>query len=88
MSTSMASQAIDPSRMEVERPVLVGGVNILTAKESTLVHIVRLLNERLEADKDMAKVSEVFKAKAAELRKTIKLVVKQIDTNANVPSVS
>lgn len=65
--------------LKVTRPVLVGNVNILTAKDFELAAIVREAQQQIESNADMAKLSEHYKAKNEELNTVIALCVEQLD---------
>lgn len=58
---------------------LIGGVDIFTASEAQLVSLVRSMQETIKAEEDMAKVSAKFKARAKDIKESIKLVVEQLD---------
>lgn len=66
-------------QFKVSHPVMVGNINILTASDEQLTHIIRAANQKIEADKDLAKLSAKFEKQRNELYKVIALCVEQLD---------
>lgn len=75
---------VKPMSLEVTRPVLVGGIDILTASDEQLVHIIREAERQIKSDEDITKLSTKFKKKTEELKEVIKLCIQQLDNEAAI----
>jgi hypothetical protein len=65
--------------MKITKPVLVNGIDILTASDDVLVELIRKAKAQLKADEDMIEVSQKFQKKALELKDIINQCVAQLD---------
>ena len=67
------------NNLKVTRPVMVGHVNILTARDFELAAIIREAQELIEANKDLVKLSDHYLEMTKELEEVIALCVEQLD---------
>ena len=65
--------------LTLNKPVMVGQVDILTASDETLAMIVREAQAQIKANEDLAEISANYQKKAKEIQTVIDLCVKQLD---------
>jgi hydroxylamine reductase (hybrid-cluster protein) len=65
--------------LSISRPVMIGGTDILTARNFELESLIREAQSQIENNQDIAKVSESYKLKQVELQEIIDLCAEQLD---------
>ena len=75
-------------KLALHYPIMVGNIDITVAPQETLTALLREVKVRIEENADLAKESLVFKQEAKDLKKIIKLIVKQLDKDFVAEEVS
>ena len=72
--------------LKITRPLMVGNVDILTARDFELAGIIREAQAVIEANKDMSELSQHYRDMDVEAQEVIDLCVEQLDKRIAVKS--
>lgn len=67
------------NNLKITRPLMVGNVDILTARDFEIAGIIREAQAVIEANKDMSELSQHYRDMDAEAQEVIDLCVEQLD---------